>query len=51
MTTRERIESRKDSLLPDLQLKYATAGILFVGESTKGVEVGVSNALDYEEED
>lgn len=35
-------------ILTDLELLFATAGILFVGESTKGVE-GVT-AIDYEEE-
>ena len=38
------------SLLTDLELMFATVGILFVGESTKGVEVGAENAMDYEEE-
>ena len=40
----------KMSLLTDLELMFATAGILFVGESTKGIEAGVT-AMDYEEED
>jgi len=37
-------------LLTDLELMFATAGILFVGESTKGIEAGAKNAMDYEEE-
>lgn len=37
-------------VLTDLELMFATAGILFVGESTKGVEAGAENAMDYEEE-
>ncbi len=37
-------------ILTDLELMFATAGILFVGESTKGIEVGAENAMDYEEE-
>ena len=37
-------------ILTDLELMFATVGILFIGESTKGVEVGAENAMDYEEE-
>lgn len=36
-------------LLTDLELMFATAGILFVGESTKGIEEGTANAMDWEE--
>lgn len=36
-------------VLTDLELMFATAGILFVGESTKGIEQGTT-AIDYEEE-
>lgn len=38
------------SILTDLELMFATASILFVGESTKGIEAGAENAMDYEAE-
>ncbi len=38
------------SLLTDLELIFATVGILFTGESTKGIEAGTTTAMDYEEE-
>ena len=37
-------------ILMDLELMFATVGILFVGESTKGIEPGNVSAMDYEEE-
>ena len=38
------------SLLTDLELMFATVGILFVGDSTKGIEEGKTSAIDYEDE-
>ncbi len=38
------------SILTDLELMFATASILFIGESTKGIEAGAVSAMDYEEE-
>ena len=38
------------SILTDIELMFATASILFVGESTKGIATGTISALDYEEE-
>ena len=38
------------SILTDLELMFATASILFIGDSTKGIEVGSISAMDYEEE-
>ena len=38
------------SILTDLELMFATASILFIGESTKGIEAGAVSARDYEEE-
>ena len=35
-------------LLTDLDLMFATAGILFLPESTEGVAVGATTAMDYE---
>ena len=37
-------------ILTDLELMFATAGILFTGESTKGIQAGAVSAIDYEEE-
>ncbi len=37
-------------ILMDLELMFATVGILFVGESTKGVDATATNAMDYDEE-
>ncbi len=37
-------------ILTDLELMFATAGILFAGESTKGIQAGAVSAIDYEEE-
>lgn len=37
-------------VLTDLELMFATAGILFDKESTRGIEKGMTNAVDYEEE-
>ena len=39
------------SVLTDLQLMFATFGILFNSESTKGVDAGAVTALDYEGND
>ena len=36
-------------ILTDLELLFATVSILFISESTKGVEAGAVSALDYEE--
>lgn len=36
------------SVLTDLKLMFATASILFLRESTEGVEVGQTTAMDYE---
>ena len=36
------------SLLIDLELMFATVGILFLPESTEGVAVGATTAMDYE---
>ncbi len=36
------------SILTDLELMFATAGILFLPESTEGVAVGATTAMDYE---
>ncbi len=36
------------SLLTDLELVFATAAILFLPESTEGVAVGATTAMDYE---
>ncbi len=38
------------SILTDIELMFATASILFIGESTKGIETGAISAMDYEEE-
>ena len=38
-------------ILTDLELMFATVGILFVGESTKGILAGAENAMDYEEDE
>ena len=38
------------SILTDLELIFATAGILFTGESTRGVNRTATTAMDYEEE-
>ena len=38
------------SILTDIELMFATASILFIGESTKGIATGTISALDYEEE-
>ena len=38
------------SILTDLELIFATASILFIGDSTKGIEIGSISAMDYEEE-
>ena len=40
----------KMSILTDLQLMFATVGILFLPESTEGVDPGQVTALDYENE-
>jgi hypothetical protein len=37
-------------ILTDLELMFATASILFIGDSTKGIEVGAISAMDFEEE-
>ena len=39
------------SILTDLELMFATVGILFGSESTTGVEAGQVTALDNPEED
>ncbi|MBQ9211686.1 MAG: exopolysaccharide biosynthesis polyprenyl glycosylphosphotransferase [Clostridia bacterium] len=39
------------SILTDLKLMFATAGVLFLPESTKGIEPGTITALDYEQEE
>ena len=36
------------SMLTDLELIFATFGILFLPESTEGVAVGATTAMDYE---
>lgn len=38
------------SILTDLGICFATAGILFLPESTEGVDPGQVTALDYENE-
>ena len=38
------------SILTDIELMFATASILFIGESTKGIATGTISAMDYEEE-
>ena len=38
------------SVITDLQLMFATFGILFSPESTEGVDVNQVTALDYENE-
>ena len=37
-------------ILTDLELMFATVGILFVSDSTKGIDAGTTTAMDYEEE-
>jgi lipopolysaccharide/colanic/teichoic acid biosynthesis glycosyltransferase len=39
------------SVLTDLELMFATFGILFLPESTEGVAVGATTAMDYENEE
>ena len=39
------------SVLTDLELCFATFFILFMSESTEGVDAGSVTALDYEGED
>ena len=38
------------SVITDLQLMFATFGILFSKESTEGIESGQVTALDYDNE-
>ncbi len=38
-------------ILTDLELMFATVGILFSGESTAGIDSGATTAMDYEEEE